>query len=87
MIQESDVVYVLREGIDELLVYEVPNGPTFSVVLFSNGTGELNITNPDDFDEDSVTLEITNFVRLPGVMIISGPDFEYVLSDKVDSEN
>ena len=84
MSQETEVMYTLKEGIDEILVYEFPNGISYGLVLFTDGTAELDISTSEGNDE---TLKVTDVIRLPGALIVKGPGYEYVIEGETESDD
>ena len=74
---ETEVFYTLADGISELLCWEPPDvTEAFTITLFDDGSGELDITVGDDLIE---TLPISSFTRTPSCWFITAGGREFVL--------
>ena len=74
---EPEVFYTLADGISELLFWDHDDvAEAFTVTLFDDGSGELDITVGDDLIE---TLAISSFTRTPSAWFITAEGREFVL--------
>lgn len=75
--QEPEIFYTLKEGISELIIWSHDDIPeTFTITLFDDGSGELDVDVDDTHLE---TLAISSFTRTSDFLFITAEGRQFAL--------